>query len=343
MTGGLEALGLDVRFGDSPGLDGLSFNAAPAERLVLLGASGAGKTTLLRALAGLAPIASGRILIGGRDVTAEPTERRDAVYLHQTPRLFPHLSVFENVAFPLRIRGVSTPELISRVESLLESVRLPEYGHRRPHTLSGGQRHRVALARAMAARPAVLLLDEPFASLEPSLRGDVRTALFDLQSEYQPAVVLVTHDLDAAAALGHRIGVLLQGRLVQVAAPDVLFRHPASLAVARFLGIPNAVPGRVVAGRFESPLGSFRLAELASEGRAVAVFSADALRITADGVEGRVVELRHGPARALATVRVGDLMLTVAPSPGALPDPGALIRLGLDPGQVTLCPEVPNA
>ncbi len=343
MTAALEARGLDVRFGTAIGLRDLSFDVAAGERFVVLGASGAGKTTLLRALGGLLPIAGGRITIAGRDVTEEPPERRDAVYLHQSPLAFPHLSVFENVAFPLRIRRTGAREIKATVDGLLRSVRLEGLADRPPHTLSGGQRHRMALARAMAARPAVLLLDEPLASLDPSLREEVRGTLIDLQAEYQPAVVLVTHDLDEAAELGHRIGVLQVGRLAQVAPPAVLFRHPASLEVARFLKIPNQVAGRVAAGRFQSPLGEWSSPGPIRDGPVVAVFGVDALRIGDDGVECRVVALQHGPARVLVTVCAGELTMTFAPPPQAIPRPGDLVRLALDPRQVTLCPEATNA
>lgn len=137
----LEVRGLSVPFGDAPGLRDIRFTLAPGERLALLGASGAGKTTLLRAIAGLVPLAAGGLTVGGRDVTTRPAESRDAVYLHQTPRLFPHLSVFENVAFPLRIRGYRESEVRATVAELLESVRLDGLAARRPHTLSGSQKH----------------------------------------------------------------------------------------------------------------------------------------------------------------------------------------------------------
>ena len=344
MTAGLEVRDLALRFGNSPGLDHLSFEVKPGERLIILGASGAGKTSLLRAVAGLLPLTAGRVLVAGRDVTDEPPERRDAVYLHQTPLLFSHLSVFENVAFALRVRGAAAGVIAATVGALLKSVQLAGSEHRRPHTLSGGQRHRVALARAMAAKPAVLLLDEPLASLDPLLREEVRTALFTLQAEYQPAVVLVTHDLDEASALGHRIGVLLEGRLAQVATPEILFRYPASVAVARFLGIPNAVPGRITGGTFESSIGGFRIGGATPDGRVVAVFGTDALRSDVNGtVQGNVMAIRHGPARILATVQSADVVLTYAPPPDAIPLPGDLVHLALDPLQVTLCTEAADA
>ncbi len=341
MTAALEVEGLTVGFGPTPVLRMISFNVAPGERVVVLGASGAGKTTLLRAVAGLLPVAEGRVRVAGRDVSCEPPERRDAVYLHQAALPFPHLSVFENVAFPLRIRRLGTADIRSTVDDLLRAVRLDGLERRMPHTLSGGQRHRMTLARAMAARPAVLLLDEPLASLDPSLREEVRGTVIELQARHSAAVLMVTHDLEEAAALGHRIGVMLEGTLAQIESPEVLFRRPASLAVARFLGIPNEVKGRVAAGRFESALGCLQTTR--ADGEAIGVFGVDALRTGADGVEARVVALRYGRARVIATVEVGGLMLSYAPPPDSVPSPGQVVRLSLLAGQVALCSDLSHA
>lgn len=335
----LEVRGLSVPFGDAPGLRDIRFTLAPGERLVLLGASGAGKTTLLRAVAGLAPIEAGRITIGGRDVTALPAERRDAVYLHQTPFLFPHLSVFENVAFPLRIRGLGEPSLGAAVAELLESVRLDDLAGRRPHTLSGGQKHRAALARAMAARPAVLLLDEPLTALDPSLRDEVRTTLLSLQAHYRPAQLIVTHDLEDAAVLGDRIGILLDGTIAQLDPPERLFRRPASLAVARFLGIPNIVTGCIEAGQFRSALGPVPLEDDLPAGPAAAAFGSDALRADPCGsLRGVVRGLHHRPRGATLRVEVAGLELEAAAPVGRVPRPGEELSLELETARVTVLP-----
>lgn len=340
MSGGLDVSGLGVRFGDRTGLADLSFEVAPGERFVVLGPSGSGKTSLLRTLAGLIPAAGGRITIARRDVTNVPCERRDSVYLHQTPLLFPHLTVSENVAFALRIRRRPDAAIQTMVDRLLESVRLAEFGARRPHVLSGGQRHRVALARAMAAGHAVLLLDEPLASLDPGLRDDIRETLRNLQAQASapPAIVLVTHDLDEAAALGHRIGVLVGGRLAQVDAPANLFRAPASLAVARFLGIPNLVPGRIIDGWLDSELGAFRPARAPTAGAVVAVFGLGAVQPDEAGIEGRVVAVHHGPHQVRVTAMAGATRLQYAHPPGAVPSVGDRVRLGIDHEQVLLFP-----
>ena len=335
----LEVRGFSVPFGDAPGLRDIGFALDPGERLVLLGASGAGKTTLLRAIAGLAPLAAGRLIVGGRDVTASPAESRDTVYLHQTPLLFPHLSVFENVAFPLRIRGRQEPEIRARVAELLESVRLDGLAGRRPHTLSGGQKHRAALARAMAARPAVLLLDEPLTALDPSLRDEVRATLLALQVRHRPALVIVTHDLEDAAVLGDRIGILVGGTLAQLDQPERLFQRPASLAVARFLGVPNLVAGSVAAGQFSSALGQIPVEAGLTSGPATAAFGSDALRPDPCGsLRGVVRSVRYGPRGATLRVEVAGIELEAATGAGAIPDPGDELSLGLARDRVTILP-----
>ncbi|MDZ4863529.1 MAG: ABC transporter ATP-binding protein [Gemmatimonadota bacterium] len=340
MTGpALRLTGVAVRFGQTPGLHGLDLSVAPGERVVLLGASGSGKTTLLRAIAGLAPVAAGEIEIGGREVTGLPAESRDAVYLHQTPLLFPHLSVFENVAFPLRIRRTQELRVHEAVTRLLGSVRLGEFADRRPHTLSGGQRHRVALARAMAASPRVLLLDEPLAGLDPALRDEVRVTLLSLQAEYRPALVIVTHDLDDAAILGDRVGVLLDGGLAQLDTPERLFHHPVSLAVARFLGIANIVPGSVTGDRFSSAVGCLAVPAGFTPGPAVAVFGADALQLTPDGpIIGSVRDCRYAVDRTVVRVEVGGLLLEVGAQADQVPARDSQVTLRLELGRVTLFP-----
>ncbi len=326
-------------FGDAPGLHPVFLEVAAGERLVIVGPSGTGKTTLLRAVAGLAPAAAGEVHIAGRDATFLPPERRDAVYLHQSPVLFPHLDVFENVAFPLRVRRVREGEVRERVARVLAAVRLPDFGERRPQTLSGGQRHRVALARAIVARPAVLLLDEPLSSLDPSLRDEVRQAITAVQEEYRPALLLVTHDLDEAGLLGDRVGVLLDRRIAQLDEPARLFSRPASLEVARFLGIPNEVAGEVGAdGRFRSPLGELPLPpDRPAPGPAIAVFRPDAVRVVASGgVPARVVAIRYRAHQTAVVVRLAGTALEIPGDPADPWEVGTELLLRIDPARVLI-------
>jgi len=342
MTGARIPFGGDLAPG-SPGLDGIDLEVHAGERLVLVGASGEGKTTLLRAVAGIAPLARGRIEVGGTDVTHAPPERRGAVYLHQAPVLFPHLSVEENVAFPLRIRGVNRAEMRDRVHEVLRSVQLEGLGSRGPAALSGGQRHRVALARAVVARPTLLLLDEPLSSLDPRLRHEVRDAIVRLQERYRPGIVLVTHDLEEAGLLGHRVGIVMDGGIAQLATPAELFRAPASLAVARFLGYRNEVPVRRSGGVWVSTaLGGADGAELRLDGARVAArgAGADVERTAAGDAEGaaagdgvavfppgslRIVPEGGGESRAGRMVRVPGRVVGVG-YPG--PRPVARVEVG---------------
>jgi len=342
-TPALRVSSLSAPFGDRAGLIDVTFEVGAGERFAIVGSSGAGKTTLLRALAGLSPLTSGRIEIDGREATTLAPERRDAVYLHQTPILFPHLSVYENVAFPLRIRGRDRLEIAGRVRDMLTVVRLAQFGARAPHTLSGGQRHRVALARAMIARPAVLLLDEPLSSLDPSLRDDVREAILDVQRTHRPGLVLVTHDLDEAGLMADRVAVLLDRRLTPGSAPAEIFARPTSLAIARFVGFPNEIGGRVGPdGVFDSPLGRCRPTEVVAPGPAVAVCRADALRPAERGVAVRVVMLRH---RSQRTTAVGELdgpglatRVEFQVPPGTVPTVGSIVTIVAEPSAWSIFP-----
>jgi ABC-type Fe3+/spermidine/putrescine transport system ATPase subunit len=330
MTSALEVRELDVPFGEQPGLSGISFAVAPGERFALVGASGVGKTSLLRALAGTGALTGGQVLVEGRDVTSLPPEHRDTVLLAQRPLLFPHLSVQENVAFPLKVRRVDRTEVAQRVAEVLKAVHMEDFGARRPHSLSGGQAHRVALARAVVARPPVLLLDEPLTSLDPALREEVRRSILAVQAEYGPALVWVTHDLGEAGRMADRVGVVLDGALAQVDTPEALFRHPATVSVARFMGLPNELSGH------ETPDGTLELAgwpvpepdqkpepesrmvqgALGQGGPVSAVFGVDGLRLVpvdSGGVPARIVNVLHRPSGATAS-------LTFSPRSGHVPD-----------------------
>ncbi len=330
---------VSVPFGSADGLDKISLDIARGERIVLVGPSGAGKTTLLRAIAGLTPISAGTIEIGGRLRTDHPPERRDAVYLHQTPVLFPHLDTFGNVAFPLRVRGVAATEVRERVTQALAAMRLDGFERRRPNSLSGGQRHRVALARAIVAQPAVLLLDEPLSSLDPTLRDDVRGAIIQVQTESGAALLLVTHDLDEAGLIGDRVGVILDRRIAQIDAPSVLFARPASLAIARLVGISNEVAGILDADRmFVCSFGVISLrGDTSSVGPATIAFRPDAVSIVADSsIRALVVRLLHRAERTTALVEAGGVTLEVLVDPLSPPRAGERVALKFDARRIAV-------
>jgi putrescine transport system ATP-binding protein len=235
------------RFGDVAAVDGLSLDIYEREFFALLGPSGCGKTTLLRLLAGFEAADEGRILLAGEDIAAVPPYRRPTNMMFQNYALFPHLSVAGNISFGLRAEGLPASEIRARVEEMLALVKLEGFAARKPHQLSGGQRQRVALARSLAKRPKVLLLDEPLAALDRRLREETQFELVELQSRLGTTFVIVTHDQEEAMTVAHRIGVMSDARLVQVATPSEIYEQPNSRAVASFIGDINLFEGRVVA------------------------------------------------------------------------------------------------
>ena len=228
-----------VTLGGRPIVEEVSFEVANGERVALLGPSGSGKSTVLRVVAGLQQPSSGRVLLDERDVTHLPPHRRGVGLVFQDAALFPHRDVGENVAFGPRVTGVPDEERDARVGRALELVGLAGTARRDVTTLSGGEAQRVALARALAPQPGVLLLDEPLGALDGPLRLRLQNDLRSLFEQLSLTVVHVTHDVGEAFALGDRVGILREGRLAQVAAPDELWARPADDWVARFLGMRN--------------------------------------------------------------------------------------------------------
>ena len=236
------------RFGGTPVLRNVSLDIAPGEFLTILGESGSGKTTLLRLLAGFVRADSGEIWMSGQRLDSLPPNQRAVNTVFQNYALFPHLSVFENVAYGLRARKVANADVRPRVEQALAQVRMSAFEKRRPAQLSGGQQQRVALARALVNRPQVLLLDEPLSALDANLRREMQMELKSLQREVDISFVFVTHDQDEAMALSDRIALLRSGELEQVAPPREIYNQPRTAYVARFIGQTNLLHGRVENG-----------------------------------------------------------------------------------------------
>jgi putrescine transport system ATP-binding protein len=234
------------RFGDTLAVDCLNLDIHPGEFFAMLGPSGCGKTTLLRLLAGFERPDTGRILLEGRDIAATPPHRRPVNMMFQSYALFPHLTVAGNIAFGLRQDGMARSAIAARVDEMLALVRLEGMGRRRPDQLSGGQRQRVALARSLAKRPRVLLLDEPMAALDRKLREQTQFELMDLQAKLGTTFVIVTHDQAEAMTVAHRIAVMDRGRIVQAATPAEIYEQPRSRWVAEFVGDVNLIEGVVV-------------------------------------------------------------------------------------------------
>jgi spermidine/putrescine transport system ATP-binding protein/putrescine transport system ATP-binding protein len=236
------------RFGPVIAVDDVSFEIRRNEFFALLGPSGCGKTTILRMIAGLEVPSAGTICVDGRDMSTIPANRRPINMVFQSYAVFPHMSVYDNVAYGLRVDGTPRAEIGPRVVEAIDTVQMAEFAARRPDQLSGGQRQRVALARALVKRPKVLLLDEPLSALDAKLREAMRLELAQLQRKVGITFIIVTHDQDEALSMADRIAVMDAGRVRQIATPGALYERPASRFVADFIGKVNLLDGKV-AGR----------------------------------------------------------------------------------------------
>ncbi len=240
--------GVTKRFGDTTAVDNLTLHVPDGELLVLLGSSGCGKTTALRLVAGLEEVSDGTVSIGALVVNDVDPKDRDVAMVFQSYALYPHLTVAKNIEFPLRQRGVDKEERTIKVKRAAESLGLATLLDRKPAQLSGGQRQRVALARAIVREPLVFLMDEPLSNLDAALRVQTRADIVELQTRLSTTTVYVTHDQVEAMTMGHRIAVMSEGRLQQVATPEDLYARPANAFVAHFLGSPgmNLIEGMLV-------------------------------------------------------------------------------------------------
>ncbi|MFC5584511.1 ABC transporter ATP-binding protein [Nitratireductor kimnyeongensis] len=235
------------RFGDFTAVDDLSLDIYEREFFALLGASGCGKTTLLRMLAGFEQPTSGRIFLDGQDLSGIPPHKRPVNMMFQSYALFPHMSVEKNIAFGLKQDRMPADEIADRVAAMLKLVKLEPFAKRKPHQLSGGQRQRVALARSLAKRPKLLLLDEPLGALDKKLREETQFELVDLQYDLGLTFMVVTHDQEEAMTMADRIAVMDRGKVIQVATPAEIYEAPNSRFVADFVGSINMFEGQVTA------------------------------------------------------------------------------------------------
>ena len=337
--------GVSASFGDIAALDDVSLDVRAGEILCLLGPSGSGKSTLLRIVAGITRPVRGRITIEGVEVegpgvSVEPEKRRVGM-VFQDYALFPHLTVAANVAFGLRHR--TGAEVDRTVGALLDRVGLALHAGRYPHMLSGGERQRVALARALAPSPQVLLMDEPFSSLDDRLRDRVRQETIGLLRDMRTTTIIVTHDPDEAVSVGDRIALLRRGRLLQCGSPEDLYAHPTSTFAAQFFGDVNELSGTCRRGRVETALGSFAAPHLAEHAAARVCIRPEHLRVAA-GATGI-------PARVLASQFRGEIDRVTLDVAG-LPAPvslrvfgraglvaGSLVNLEVESSSVVVVPD----
>ena len=330
--------------GRSHALFELTLHVPQGGTVAILGPSGSGKSTALALAAGLDIPDDGRVLLDGRDITRVASERRGMAMVSQRPLLFPHLNVRDNVAFAPRMAGEPRRHARAIAQAYLEAVGLTGYGARRVATLSGGQAQRVALARALAAVPTVLLLDEPFSALDPGLRMEMHQLLADLREAHAPTVLLVTHDQNEAFTVADSVAVLMGGRLQQYATPSRLLNRPNSLAVSRFLGGRNEIPGTVVAGTHQSNVGILELpgTDQWLNGTGVLVIRQECIRLVGsdDSCDalGVVRAVRYAGTRLEVSVEVGGHLLWSEQPPFDPPTVGQAVGVVLPLGQRAVVP-----
>jgi mannopine transport system ATP-binding protein len=315
--GAIEVRGLSKRFGSVQAVDDVSLSVQAGEFLALLGPSGSGKTSILMSIAGFELPDAGSIAIDGEDLTWLPASQRNLGMVFQKYTLFPHLTVLDNVAFGLKMRGVARAERHRLAEEALATVRLAGYGKRMPAQLSGGQQQRVALARAIVYRPKVLLMDEPLSALDKNLREEMQLEIKRLQSQLGITVVFVTHDQGEALTMADRVAILDRGRIQQLDAPKALYERPRTRFVAGFIGETNFLPVQV---------GTLR-----THGALVQLPGGAAPReVRNEALVGRVA----GSSAAVGALRPEQISLARADAPGAL---GATVTGVIYSGSTVLC------
>ncbi|TDD59247.1 ABC transporter ATP-binding protein [Kribbella antibiotica] len=277
----ISLTGITRSYGAVRAVDGLDLEIASGELISLLGPSGCGKTTALRIIAGLEQTDSGTVVVGGKDITRTPANKRDMSMVFQSYSLFPHLSAADNVAFGLRLRGVKPAVRRRRAIELLELVSLDHHADRYPSELSGGQQQRVALARALAVEPKVLLLDEPLSALDAKVRIQLRDEIRTLQRRLGITTVFVTHDQEEALSMSDRIAVMSNGRLEQCGSPAEIYSRPATPFVAEFIGSMNHVPG-IADGATVTVSGSRLPLSVPGSGAVTVLIRPEAVRLTDD-------------------------------------------------------------
>ena len=347
----LRLSGLVKRYAGTAAVADVDLEVASGEFLTLLGPSGSGKTTTLSMIAGFTVPTAGSVVCDGVEITAVPPHKRGLGMVFQNYSLFPHLSVRENVEFPLRQRGVAKPERARRALEALELVELGARANAKPTQLSGGQQQRVALARALVFQPRMLLMDEPFGALDRALRERLQLELRRLHKELGITVVFVTHDQEEALTLSDRIAVFNEGRIEQVGTPEELYERPATLFVSRFIGESNALSGEVRDGGFVSHHGVRVPAPALADGPAIAVVRPERLRVDSGAavgadcvLEGTVSDITYlGAQRRLELTTDEGPIIVRSGVETDTPEIGAGVRLTWSAERTAVFPTHPDA
>jgi putative spermidine/putrescine transport system ATP-binding protein len=334
----LRADQISKRYGPVTALEPIDLTVAAGELLTVLGPSGSGKTTLLHIVSGLVEPSGGRLYIDGLEHTHTPVHRRDIGMVFQSYALFPHLTVDENVAFPLRMRQRPDAEIHRRVTAALEMVQMGDLGQRMPRALSGGQQQRVALARCFVYQPSIILMDEPLGALDKKLREHMQIEIKRLHRDTGVTIIYVTHDQEEALALSDRICLMNQARIEQVGTPEEIYERPATVFAADFIGVSTIFHGVRDGAMLRTPDGDFALPDNAppSAGvnrKAALVIRPEHIRIgtTTDcQVTGQVIEVVYGGADTRLIVRLpsGTELTVRIPAPAGAFEIGALVEAG---------------
>jgi putative spermidine/putrescine transport system ATP-binding protein len=339
----LLADGVSKRYGHVVALEPVRLEVRSGELLTLLGPSGSGKTTLLQIICGLVEPDSGRLYVDGRDHTDTPVHQRDIGLVFQNYALFPHLTVGENVGFPLRMRGRAAAEITRRVQEALDMVQLGHLAARFPRELSGGQQQRVALARCFVYQPSIILMDEPLGALDKKLREHMQVEVKRLHRETGATIMYVTHDQEEALALSDRICLMNHAKIEQVGTPSEIYERPQSVFAADFIGTSTLLRGRIRADALETPDGTFRLPQGAApaEGAEAALVIRPERMVLGDGVNrvsGTVIETVYTGAetRLLFSLRSGTEAVLRLPVGAAAPAIGTPVTAGWDLGHAVL-------
>ena len=334
----LSLIDLHKAYGELHALDEVSFEVAEGEIVAILGPSGSGKSTLLMVVAGLEKPDRGDILWQGVSLAETPPHRRGFGLMFQDFVLFPHMNVFENVAFGLRMAGLDQASIVERVSEMLELVNLAEFEGRDINTLSGGEQQRVALARALAPHPRLLMLDEPLGSVDRTLRERLVVEVRQILRRTKQTALYVTHDQEEAFTLADRVVLMRAGRIEQIGTPQEIYRHPDSLFVARFLGLSNLLPAelRRLDGRsmVQTPIGLIPIPEQEIQYGTV-LLRPDSIHLDGKGeyqVNGKVTETSFRGSYCRAVISVGDTQLTLdLPANASIPEEGQAVTISFDP------------